>query len=89
MSTREGAPGSPRHRFGAVLLLAAALAVPACSKETLMRGSYETLHNISDQQNEVDPRYEADRPSYEVYRQQREELLRPSAPGDSVSSPAK
>ena len=61
-----------------VLLLAVALAAPACSKETLMRGSYETLHNVSDQQNEIDPRYEPYRPSYDVYRQQREEVLRPA-----------
>jgi hypothetical protein len=70
-----------------VLLLAVALAVPACSKEALMRGSYETLHNISDQQNEIDPKYEPDRPSYDVYRQQREQVLHPEPAQGMPASP--
>lgn len=88
MSTRGGLPLGRRHRLGAVLL-ATALAVPACSKETLRRGSYETLHNVSDQQNEIDPKYEADRPSYEVYRQQRQELLNAPTPAGTEAPPAK
>ena len=59
------------------MLLALLAVVPACSKEALRRGSYETLHNVSDQQNEIDPRYEPDRQSYDTYRQRREEILRP------------
>jgi len=87
-------------RAGLLLLLSLVLLVPACSKEALMRGSYETLHNVSDIQNEIDPKYDpGPRPDYDVYRQQREELLHPApapvvpthpgAPAEGAAAPAK
>jgi hypothetical protein len=61
-----------RWMIGAV----AVLSFPGCSKESLKRTGYETLHNISDSENDGDPRYDADRPAFDTYRRQREEILR-------------
>jgi hypothetical protein len=72
-----------RSRRSRRLLAAALLVVAAggCSADAAKRAGYETLHNVSDQQNDGDPRYDpGPRPSYDVYRDQREQVLRP-APG--------
>lgn len=48
-----------------------------CSTQALKRTGYEALNNISDIQNEKDPRYgPGQRPSFETYQQRREEILR-------------
>lgn len=53
-----------------------------CSGQSLKRSGYETLRNISDLQNQDDPRYDpGPRPGgFETYQQQREELLHPQQP---------
>lgn len=64
-------------------LLAVVVVVPllGCSAQALKRTGYETLHNISDIQNDKDPKYDpSPRPSFETYQQQREEILREQRP---------
>ena len=57
----------------AVFLFSAAA---GCSKDLLKRSSYEALHNISDQHNADNERYESDdRIPYDVYQDKRRETL--------------
>jgi hypothetical protein len=67
----------------------------ACTGQALKQTGYETLHNISDLKNDRDPNYDpSQRPSYEVYQQQRQELLHPpqtvpvNPAAESVGTPA-
>jgi hypothetical protein len=55
-----------------------------CSKEALTRTGYETLHNISDSKNDIDPRYEPDLPAFDDYQRQREEILREQRPDEGA-----
>jgi hypothetical protein len=71
-----------------LVLAALACALCGCTADAAKRTGYETLHNISDTQNDGDPKYEAPpRPAYDVYRDQREQLLRP-APEAPMLPPA-
>jgi hypothetical protein len=67
-----------------LLVAAAALPLLGCSKEAVMRSGYETLHNISDSRNDIDPKYDASRPAFDNYRRQREEFLREQRPDESA-----
>ena len=83
-SVRRSAPAACA---GAALLTLFAVVPAACSRHAVQSSAYETLHNISDTRNDLgDPREDpAPRPSYEVYRQQRDELLAPpTAPAPAV-----
>jgi hypothetical protein len=66
-----------------VILAAAVLLLSGCSKEALQRTGYETLHNISDSKNDIDPGYDADRPAFDEYERQQEQILRGQPPNDS------
>ena len=63
-------------------IAAAVLSLAGCSKEALQRTGYETLHNISDAENDIDPGYNAERPAFDEYQRQRQEAL----PGRQPSS---
>jgi hypothetical protein len=66
------------------------LSLLGCSKDALMRTGYETLHNISDERNDGDPRYDPVRPDFENYQRQREEALREQRPdGSAPPAPAR
>ena len=78
-------------RMCCLTAVVALLSLIGCSKRVLEQTGYETLHNISDVQNDKDPRYDpGPRPSFEIYQQQREELLReqrPEAPATVLPVP--
>lgn len=70
-----------RFKFLTATVVVSLLA--GCSPQALKRTGYETLHNVSDIQNDGDPKYDpGQRSSFETYQQQREETLR-GKPQDS------
>jgi len=73
-----------RKALRGCVAVAAALSLPGCSKETLKRTGYETLHNISDSENDGDPNYDPDRPAFDTYQHQREEILREQRPDEGA-----
>jgi hypothetical protein len=61
----------------AVFLTLAALCFPGCTVDQTRRTAYETLHNMSDEKNALDPRYDSsERENYDLYQQQRDEQLK-------------
>lgn len=79
------------HRARRLFALAAIVAgtvAGGCTAEIAKRTGYETLHNVSDIQNDANPKYDpGPRPAYDVYRDQREQILRP-APEPPLPPPA-
>ena len=82
---------SGRHMKAGIWCLAATLALPplsGCSRQLVQQTGYETLHNVSDRENERDPNYDpGPRPSYDLYRQRREEILREQRPPVAAPTP--
>lgn len=60
-----------------VFLTLAVLCFSGCTGDQARRTAYETLHNLSDEKNALDPRYDSSqRKNYDLYEQQREEYLK-------------